>query len=125
FLMRVALARPGRPGPVFDRLALSADPQEAAARAPYPCVLKPVALSGSRGVIRADDPAGFVAAFRRIASLLVRSDAHALGPSTDRFLLVEGYLEGHEVAVEGLIEHGRLKVLAIFDKPEPLIGPTF
>jgi biotin carboxylase len=69
FLMRVALERAGLPGPRFERIALGTDPAAAAARAPYPCVLKPLALAGSRGVIRADDAATFVAAFRRIATL--------------------------------------------------------
>jgi len=125
FLMRVTLERAGRPGPRVERIPLASDPQAAAARVGYPCVLKPVALAASRGVIRANDPAGFVAAFHRIAALLARPDARGLGPAADAFLLVESYLPGGEVAVEGLITHGRLRVLAIFDKPDPLEGPFF
>jgi biotin carboxylase len=125
FLMRVTLERAGRPGPRFERVPLSADPESVAARTDFPCVLKPIALAASRGVIRADDRDGWIAAFHRITRLLARADARGLGPSTDHFLLVEDYLPGAEVAVEGLITHGRLRVLAIFDKPDPLEGPFF
>jgi biotin carboxylase len=125
FLMRVALQRAGIRGPRFERLPLAADPAAAAARAPYPCVLKPLSLSGSRGVIRADDESGFVEAFRRVAAILARPDARGLGGATDRMVLLESYLPGTEVAVEGLLTHRDLRVLAIFDKPDPLEGPWF
>ncbi len=81
----------------------------------YPCVVKPVSRSASQGVIRVDDPAGLRAAIERVRSLL--------GP--DEELLLESYLPGEEVAVEGLLDAGRLEVLAIFDKPDPLVGPYF
>ncbi|MCU1233669.1 MAG: ATP-dependent carboxylate-amine ligase domain protein ATP-grasp [Candidatus Solibacter sp.] len=99
--------------PSFLRAALDSDPAEIAARAPYPCVLKPLGLSASRGVIRADDPAAFVAAFRRIARM------------GERELQVESYIPGREFAVEGVITAGKLQVIAIFDKPDPLDGPFF
>ncbi len=76
-------------------------------------MLKPLGLSASRGVIRANDKAEFVAAFRRIARL------------GERQLQVEGYIEGREFAVEGLVTAGRFRALAIFDKPDPLTGPFF
>ncbi len=119
YRLRRALAAAGLPSPRFCRLALAADPVAAARRVPYPCVLKPVALAASRGVIRADDPEQFVHAFRRIAALL-RADG--AGP---RYLLVESFLAGPEVAVEGLLVGGALHVLAVFDKPDPLDGPYF
>ena len=99
--------------PAFFRASLAADPAALAARAPYPCVLKPLGLSASRGVIRADDQEGFAAAFRRIA----RMGEHELQ--------VEAYIPGREFAVEGVMTGGRLKVIAIFDKPDPLEGPYF
>ena len=81
----------------------------------YPCVLKPVGLSASRGVIRVDD-AGVGRPRRR-----TRSAPSPTGP-----LLVEEYLPGIEVAVEGLLRgEQRLEILAIFDKPDPLVGPYF
>lgn len=86
----------------------------------WPCVLKPVSLSASRGVIRADDPAAAAAAARRIRAIVVCEDEDPAGP-----LLVEEYLEGEEVALEGLLRGGKLEVLAVFDKPDPLTGPYF
>jgi biotin carboxylase len=83
-------------------------------------VIKPLSLSGSRGVIRADDPDGARAAAERVRGILA-----AAGEPADVPLLLEGYLPGAEVAVEGLLRSGRLEVLAIFDKPDPLEGPYF
>jgi len=80
----------------------------------YPCVLKPLGLSGSRGVIRANDAAEFAAAFARIKTI-------AQEPS----VLVEDFIPGHEYALEGMVTDGRLQVLALFDKPDVLDGPFF
>jgi formate-dependent phosphoribosylglycinamide formyltransferase (GAR transformylase) len=111
--------------PQFHRVPLSAGPQRAAQQAPYPCVLKPLGLSASRGVIRANNPAEFVAAFRRIESLLADPDIARLHEDQDRFLQVESFIEGREFALEGVLTHGELQVLALFDKPDPLDGPFF
>jgi biotin carboxylase len=98
----------------------------------YPCVLKPTFLSASRGVIRADTPGEFAAAFRRIEALLRLPDvAERAGIGLDDTadprgaILAEEFAPGVEVALEGLLSGGRLKVLAIFDKPDPLDGPYF
>jgi len=101
--------------PNFRRIPLN----EAASGADivYPCVLKPLTQSASRGVIRADNPDQFTAAFHRIAAMLK--------PERDEFLLVEDFITGREFALEGILDHGRLNVLAIFDKPDPLDGPFF
>lgn len=80
----------------------------------YPCVLKPLGLSGSRGVIRANDLAEFEAAFERIKKI-----------AAEPFVLVEDFIPGHEYALEGIVTNGRLQVLALFDKPDPLDGPFF
>ena len=122
---RERLAAAGLPGPWFERVALAADPEATAARLRYPCVLKPLALSASRGVMRADDPAAFAASLRRLRALLARPDACLVDAAPDAWAMVEGYLPGREVAVEGLMTHGRLRALAIFDKPDPLEGPFF
>jgi len=109
-----------RPSPGDGALAALAGAQD------YPCVLKPTFLAASRGVIRADDPAAFAVAFRRIEALLRRDDViergddEALGR-----ILVEEYIAGDELALEGLLHDGRFKVLALFDKPDPLVGPFF
>jgi biotin carboxylase len=87
-------------------------------------VLKPLVLSASRGVIRADTETEFAAAFRRVAAILAAPDVAALGAGTDR-VLVEGFVPGAEVALEGLLRDGALDTLALFDKPDPLDGPFF
>ena len=123
--MREVLRQAGVPGPPYALFTLADDPEVAARRvAAYPCVLKPTILAASRGVIRADGPAGFVAAFRRIAAILREPDVRALGEGSDQ-ILVEGFVPGREVALEGLLVKGTLAVLALFDKPDPLDGPFF
>lgn len=108
------------PCPWFRAFPGTADPGGAAREVPYPCVVKPTLLSGSRGVIRADDPAGFVAAFER-----ARAIAASASPTSQVTLLVESFIPGREVALEGLLVGGELEVLALFDKPDPLDGPFF
>jgi biotin carboxylase len=122
--MRQCLAAAGVPVPRYRRLALKDDPFLAARGVEFPCVLKPLALSASRGVIRANTVDQFIAAFRRIAALLAREDVEASGDAA-QFLLAEQYVPGVEVALEGLLMQGALHTLALFDKPDPLQGPYF
>ncbi|MEA2126029.1 MAG: hypothetical protein QOI80_2811 [Solirubrobacteraceae bacterium] len=82
----------------------------------FPRVLKPLTLSGSQGVIRADTPEEAVLAADRIRAIVGDPEAP---------LLVEEFVPGDEVAVEALLIGGRLEVLAVFDKPDPLDGPYF
>ncbi|HEY7602251.1 MAG TPA: ATP-grasp domain-containing protein [Methylomirabilota bacterium] len=121
--MREAFARTGVRSPGYTLLHVTDDPEAAAARVAYPCVLKPTILAGSRGVIRADDPAGFVAAFRRIGAILAEPDTTALEGAAE--VLVEDFIPGREVVLEGLLVGDELHVLALFDKPDPLDGPYF
>jgi biotin carboxylase len=107
--MRRALEREHVPQP---RFAVARDPDHLP-DVGFPCVVKPVSLSGSQGVIRADDDEAARAAAARVQTL-------CKGP-----LLVEEYVPGDEVAVEGLLSRGHLSVLAVFDKPDPLVGPYF
>jgi biotin carboxylase len=104
------------PVPGFALHQIDEDPRELAKRVVYPCVLKPLRLSASRGVIRADNPAAFVAAHARLAAILAGCDPE---------FLVEDFIPGYEVALEGLLVNRRLHVLALFDKPDPLDGPFF
>ncbi len=122
--MRRCLAAAGVPVPRFRLVRLADDPAASAGNVEYPCVLKPLALSASRGVIRANDAREFVAAFRRIAAILESVEA-PLPDEARRALLVEEFVPGREVALEGLLIGGTLHVLAIFDKPDPLDGPFF
>jgi len=111
--------------PAFTRFQVDDDPRAIAREVEFPCVLKPLALSASRGVIRADTPEEFVAAFERIRALLRSREVQVLREETSNFIQVERFIPGREVALEGLLERGRLKVLALFDKPDPLDGPFF
>jgi len=122
---RERLKASGLSVPSFQRFRLDEDPAGIAEGLKYPCVVKPIALSGSRGVIRADNSKGFVAAFERVRRLLAGAEIKALREDTSEFVQVEDYIDGAEVAVEALLERGRLHVLAIFDKPDPLTGPYF
>ncbi|MGH7312448.1 MAG: ATP-grasp domain-containing protein [Candidatus Rokuibacteriota bacterium] len=122
--MRQCLAAAGVPVPRFRRIALADDPFMAARGVGFPCVLKPLALSASRGVIRANTVDQFIAAVRRIAALLRRDDVAVSGDAA-KFLLAEQYIPGLEVALEGLLVGGALHTLALFDKPDPLEGPFF
>jgi biotin carboxylase len=120
-LMRTLMERGGAPCPVFRPFALNADPHRIAAQVSYPCVVKPLRLSGSRGVMRANDPGEFVAVFLRLKRLLLSEGNSEMETS----ILVEDFIPGFEVALEGILTHGELKVLALFDKPDPLDGPFF
>jgi biotin carboxylase len=111
--------------PDFHRVALDEGPLAAAERATFPCVLKPLGLSASRGVIRADNPAEFISAFRRIEALLNAPDILRLNEPHHNFIQVEDFIPGREFALEGILTAGQLRVLAIFDKPDPLDGPYF
>jgi len=122
---RERFAAAGLSTPWFTEVSIAMDPVMAAAGVPYPCVLKPLVLSGSRGVIRADDEAGFVHAFERIARLLSAKDVQALRDPAAGTILVERYIRGDEFALEGVLDRGTLHTLAIFDKPDPLVGPFF
>jgi biotin carboxylase len=108
-VMRRLVAAAGIPQP---RFAVTDDPDDIP-DVGFPCVLKPVSLSASRGVIRADNPAAALSAARRVRAIV------------DGPIVVEEYVPGAEVALEGLLRNGTLEVLALFDKPDPLVGPYF
>jgi biotin carboxylase len=115
----------GLPTPWFRELLPDENPGAIAASLDYPCVLKPLHLSASRGVIRADSPEEFLSAFRRVKALLQRPEVRRRSPDLTGRILVEGYLPGAEAALEGLVAGDDFRLLAFFDKPEPLYGPFF
>lgn len=120
-LARSRLAEHGIPVPGFTRIDLEADINTQAMALNYPCVLKPLSLSGSRGVIRADNVEQAVDAAQRIGAIISELSTE----EERRYLLAEDYLPGIEVALEGMLHNGKLQVLALFDKPDPLEGPYF
>jgi biotin carboxylase len=119
--MRKLLSQAGVPCPEFTLYDIAADPDQIAATVKYPAVIKPLVLSGSRGVIRVNDPLEFREAFLRVKRML---SALEQAPGTNN-ILVETYIPGIEVALEGILNRGNFKVLALFDKPDPLEGPFF
>ncbi len=115
----------GLPTPWFRSVPLQAIPEPALMGITYPCVLKPVSLSASQGVVRVNNRDEFLAGASRLKRLLESAEIQATRePNLDR-MIMEEYLPGREVAVEGLLTGGELRVLAIFDKPDPLEGPYF
>jgi hypothetical protein len=123
--MREVFQQAGLKTPWFRVMNLDPLPEPALLGISYPCVLKPLSLSASRGVIRVNNRDEFIAAAQRIRKLLESPEIRATREAHLDQILVEGYIAGREVAVEGLLTDGVLKVLAIFDKPDPLEGPYF
>ncbi len=124
-LTRECLRGAGLPAPWFLSVPVSIAPFEIEGRLTFPCVVKPLTLSGSRGVMRANDRAELVAALYRLRALLQSPDVRGDRTEANETALIEEFIPGQEFAIEGLMEHGALRVLAIFDKPDPLDGPFF
>jgi biotin carboxylase len=123
--MRALFADHGVPSPRHRVLAPDQDPSALAREVRFPCVVKPPMLTGSQGVIRADDPAALARAVALVRRILHR---HASDARTDPGffdVIVEDYLPGREVAVEALMTGGAMTPLAVFDKPDDLSGPFF
>ncbi len=118
-MLRRALARGEVPQPRFGLAGVDGT-VGVADQVGYPVVIKPLSLSASQGVIRADDAAEAAAAEERIRRILATA-----GVDPNQPLLVERFQPGPEIAVEGILYGGELDVLAVFDKPEPLDGPAF
>lgn len=124
-LTRERLRAAGLPVPWFASVPLETDPATYASRVPFPAVVKPLTLSGSRGVMRVDTATELVEAFARLRRLLHEADVRAMRDTAAGAILIESFIEGREYALEGLLHHGQLRTLAIFDKPDPLNGPFF
>ncbi len=125
YLMRETLRQSGVRVPRYQHFTLDEDAREIARSLDYPCVVKPVFLSTSRGVMRTDNQEEFVQAFHRLESILKIPHIAKKGGAANREILVEEFVHGFEVAVEGLLTGGEFRALAIFDKPDPLDGPFF
>ena len=123
--MREVLNRSGVQVPRYWHFSLDEEPRAIAARVTYPCVIKPMFLSTSRGVMRADSEAEFTQVVRRLDRIVSDPKLARRGGNLAREALVEEFIPGFEVAVEGLVTDGEFRMLAIFDKPDPLDGPFF
>ena len=122
--MRELLSGQGILVPRHEVFPLDGDPEEFAKQVVYPCVVKPLILSASCGVIRANDEEEFRGAFLRVGALLTNLGLVALDEQA-RWILVEDFVPGVEIALDGLLTKGTLQPLAMFDKPDPLNGPFF
>ncbi len=123
-LLRKRLTAAGLEQPRVAEIDIEADERTLAAAVRVtglPCVVKPVDLAASRGVIRADTRADVERAVQRVGILLRNICTDGSTPP----LIVETYVDGAEIAVEGLVRNGRVEVIALFDKPDPLVGPFF
>lgn len=118
--MRRALARSGLHCPRFLLVTDGMNPLDAVAEVGFPQIIKPLGANGSQGVMRVDTPEELPQAVARLTAII------GSGPDRPRpDFLMESYIPGVEVAVEALAHGSELKVLAIFDKPDPLEGPFF
>ena len=138
--MRQRFRQAGVPCPQFTLCSLDEDLAALAGRVDFPCVVKPISLAASQGVIRADDEGQFVRAVNRLEAILKRehgmptasensgdgrAQSQVRSTASSRQFLVEQFVGGPEVALEGILTRGDLRVLALFDKPDPLDGPFF
>jgi len=120
-LARDALSAAGCNTPAYQRIEIaSASP--AGLTVDYPLVLKPLGLSASRGVIRANNDAEYMTAVARIDAILEATGQQGI---LREQILLESYIDGAEYAIEGFMVDGQFRLLTIFDKPEPLTGPYF
>jgi len=123
--MREVFRDAGLRVPWFRVATLQPAPEPALLGISYPCVLKPLSLSASTGVIRANNREEFLRAAARVRGVLESPEILASRETNLDQMIVEGYIPGREVAVEGLLTDGELQVLGIFDKADPLEGPFF
>ncbi|OFW16157.1 MAG: hypothetical protein A3F70_02660 [Acidobacteria bacterium RIFCSPLOWO2_12_FULL_67_14] len=124
-LTRRALASAGLPSPWFEAARVGPPARRLAAAAPYPAVIKPLALSGSRGVMRVNDAGECASAIDRLERLLQLPDVRLERDEAHLQVLIESFIPGSEYAIEAVLDRGVFRLLAIFDKPDPLNGPFF
>ena len=108
--------------PAFEKYTLTSLIENPSIGIPYPCVIKPLALSGSRGVIRINNTQGLLAACVRLQAMLMHT---TMNNEERQYVLVESYIPGYEYAFEGLLDNSHLQMLALFDKPDLMEGPYF
>ena len=120
-LARKRLHSRGAVVPFFRVVNISSSLESKLNQLQYPVVVKPLAMSGSKGVIRANNHQECLNAIARIKPIL----ADITNQFEREHVLIEGYISGKEVAFEGLLRKGELRQLTIFDKPDQMEGPFF
>ena len=124
-LTRLHLRDAGLPSPWFRPVPSDVLAEQAVEQINFPCVVKPLSMMASRGVIRADTADELIHAIRRVRHMVCSPTVKSDLDSASLTLLIEEYIEGVEIAVEAVMTAGKLQILAIFDKPDPLKGPFF
>jgi biotin carboxylase len=107
------------PQPAFQLINIVSSPNDISLTIPFPCVIKPLSLSASKGVMRCNNIDELNTAYQTLIQILLHCE------NDDAEYLIESYVDGWEVAIEGIMTDGKLNILTIFDKPEPLTGPVF
>ncbi len=125
YLMRSELKKSGMKSPWFKRFPVHETPKDIFAELSFPCVLKPTFLSASQGVLRVNSFEEFTKGCEMLTYILAEEKVKKRGGDQANWILVEEYIPGKEVSIEGIVNNGKLKDLAIFDKPESLEGPIF
>lgn len=109
--------------PLFSILPLDRSEQSENQWAQFPAVVKPLSLSGSRGVIRVNQKNELDVALARVGNIL--HNDQTLAEYERNHVLIEAFIPGVEVAIEGLLQNGKFELITLFDKPDPLDGPYF
>ena len=124
-LMRFELKKARMNCPWFRSFSIEKLPDDIIEEINFPCVIKPTFLSASQGVLRVNNEQEFKEGFQILTDLLSQKKIKKRGGEEANYIMAEEYIPGNEVSIEGIVSQGKLKILAIFDKPEPLEGPTF
>ena len=125
YLMRTELKKTGLCSPWFKIFSIYESSNKIINEISFPCVIKPTFLSGSRGVMRVNTKKEFSEGIKTLNELLSLDELRKRGGKQSDYIMIEEYIPGKEVAIEGIVSEGKLTMLAIFDKPELLEGPTF
>ena len=125
YLMRTELIKTGLCSPWFKIFSIYESSNKIINEISFPCVIKPTFLSGSRGVMRVNTKKELSEGIKTLNELLSLDELRKRGGKQSDYIMIEEYIPGKEVAIEGIVSEGKLTMLAIFDKPELLEGPTF
>ena len=125
YLMRTELKKTGLCSPWFKIFSIYESSNKIINEISFPCVIKPTFLSGSRGVMRVNTKKELSEGIKTLNELLSLDELRKRAGKQSDYIMIEEYIPGKEVAIEGIVSEGKLTMLAIFDKPELLEGPTF